>query len=76
MDDDPLGKAALRLPVSTTHREAVPVLVDKTPGTESFKPVNRVCGFLTGPQMKKSSIWSYPSHEGPPEMLQHENLFF
>ena len=72
MDDDPLGQAALKLPVSTTHREVVSVLVNKTTGTESFKPVNRVRGFSTGPPTKNISIWSYPSHEGPPEMLRHE----
>ena len=74
MDDDPLSQAALKLPVSTTHRESVSVLVDRTPGTESFKPVNRVRGFPTGPSSKNGSIWTYPSHEGPPEMLRHESV--
>ena len=33
----------------------------------------RVRNFSNGPPTKNSALWSYPSHEGPPEMLQHEN---
>ena len=37
-------------------------------------PRFRVCEFPTGPQTKNSSLWTYSSHEGPPEMLRHENV--
>ena len=74
MDDDRLRQAASKLPVSTTHRHAISVSVEGIPGTESVKPINRVRGFPTGPLTKNSSLWSYPSHEGPPEMLQHKNI--
>ena len=74
MDDDRLRQAASKLPVSTTHRDATSVSVEGTPGTESVKPINRVRGFSTVPLTKNNSLWSYPSFEGPPEMLQHENM--
>ena len=74
MDDDRLRQAASKLPVSTTHRHAISVSVEGTPGTESINPSNRVRGFPTGPLMQDSPLSTYPSHEGPPEMLQHKNI--